>query len=136
MKHCKVCFTILILLAMSFQQTVAAQPIPDHLVSPEELRQGLMNQSAQRMVNIQAVRTLLHQELVQQQVGRLVDLEKIELALATLDDDTLKQLANESRRVNDQLQAGMATWGWVLIALIAAITIIAVVGAVTWGDSF
>ncbi|HUV12546.1 MAG TPA: hypothetical protein VMY18_02820 [Acidobacteriota bacterium] len=133
MKYYRACLIILTLLNVSYQQVLSAQPVSNHVVPVEDLQNRLITQSTRRMENIQEVQKLLRHDLVQKQLGQLVDLERAQVALATLDDETLNQLANESRRVNDQLQAGMATWGWVVIAVIAAGTIIAVVGATTIG---
>ena len=124
MKYCKACLTILILLSLSFQQASMAQPVPNHVVPLEELQNQLVTQSAQRMQNIQEVQKLLRHDLVQQQVEKLVDLEKVELALATLDDETLQELAVQSREVNDQLQAGISTVTIIVIVAAAATVII------------
>lgn len=131
MKYCKVSITVLILLNVSFQQAVMAQAVPGHVIPGEELQNQLIVQSAQRMEHIQEIQKLLRQNLVQQEVGKLVDLERVELALAALDDETLNQLAVQSREVNDQIEAGMATWGWVVIvAIVAFVTMVIVVAAV------
>jgi hypothetical protein len=129
MKYCKVCLTILILLNISFQQAVMAQPIQKHVVPLEKLQNRLISHSAQRMEDIAEVQKLLRHDLVRQQLGKLMELEKVELALATLDDETLERLAGESQKVNDQIEAGMATWGWVAIAAIAAFVIIVIIAA-------
>ncbi len=132
MKCWSVCLTILILLNLSLPPELMAQQVQSHVVSVEELQHRLSVQSARRSQDIQEIRQLLRHDRVQARLGNLVDLRRVEVALATLDDKTLNQLADESRRVNDQIEAGIATWGWVLIVAIAAVTIIAVVGAKTW----
>jgi len=83
-------------------------------------------------MNIQEVQKLLQHDLVQQQVGGLVDLEELERGLVTLDDETLRELAAQCQQVNDQIEAGITTWGWIGIAILAAIAII-IIGLVTVG---
>jgi hypothetical protein len=131
MKCCKVSLAVLILLNLLFQQALVAHPIQRHVVPVGELNSQLISQSAQRVENIQEIQKLLRQDLVQQQLGNLMNLEKVELAVAALDDETLNELATESQKVNDQIEAGMATWGWVVIAAIAAFVIIVIVAAAT-----
>lgn len=115
MKRCRVCLTILILLNLTFQQALMGQPVPNHVVPMGELQNQLAAQSAQRLQDIQEIQELLNHDLVQREVGRVVDLERVELALATLDDESLNQLADESRKMNDQLQAGLSTGAKVAI---------------------
>jgi hypothetical protein len=124
MKYWEVSLTILILLNLSLQQAVMAQPVPSHLVPVEELQNQLAEQSGQRRQNIQEIQKLLRHELVRREVGSLVDLEKVEVALGTLDDETLRQLADDSRNVSDQLEAGLATWAWITIIAAAVFTTI------------
>jgi hypothetical protein len=126
MKYCKVCLTILILLNLSIQQALMARAAPNHVVPVEELHSRLATLSAQRMQNIQAVQKLLHHDLVQQEVGRLVDLEKVELALAVLDDKTLNELAIQSKEVNDQIEAGLSTAAWIVIIVAVLVFVLAV----------
>lgn len=129
MKHCKVFLTIVMLLNLSLQSSLMAGRAQSHVVSEGELQSELAAQSAQRMENITEVQKFLRHDLVQKQVENLVALEKVELALTTLDDETLELLASESQKVNDQIEAGMATWGWVAIAAIAAFVIIVIIAA-------
>jgi hypothetical protein len=76
---------------------------------------------------------LLHHELVQKRIGNLVDLDKIEVAVATLDNETLEQLARQSREANDQIQAGVSTWVIVVLIIVAAVVIAAI--AINPGES-
>jgi hypothetical protein len=101
-----------------------AQPVPSHVVPIEELENQLAAHSDQRMKNIEEIQRLLDHRLVQQEVGRLVDLQRVKLIVPTLDDETLDQLADESRNVSDQLEAGLATWAWITIMAAAAFTTI------------
>ena len=134
MKYCKVCLTILILLNLSIQQALMAQPFSSHVVPMEQLQNQLAEQSGQRLQNIQEIQKLLRHELVQREVGRLVDLGRVEIALSTLDDETLRQLADESRNVNDQLEAGLAGWAIVLITVGICLAVLFIVLAVLIND--
>lgn len=129
MKYSSICLWITILLNVSLPAELKAQEVRNHVITAEELHQRLVAQSARRSQDIQDIQKLLRHDQVQAKLGNLLDLERIEVALATLDDGTLNDLASKSRNANDQIEAGMATWGWVVIALIAAITIIVVVTA-------
>jgi hypothetical protein len=128
MNHCRVCLALVILLNLTVQQALMAHPVTNHVVPVAELHSRFNAQSARRIENIQEVQRLLNQPLIQKELGRLVPLERVELALATLDDETLNELAAESREFNDQIEAGMATWGWVTIAGIVAFVIIVIIG--------
>jgi hypothetical protein len=120
--------TIFLALILCFPGHLIAQQQPSHVVSLEELRTALVSRSVERAANVQEVQKLLRHDEVQKRFGALADLGKIEQALPTLDDETLRQLAADSQKVNDQLQAGLATWGWVVIALVAVVAVIIIVG--------
>jgi len=124
MKYFNVSLTIVILLNLSFQTSFTAGGFQNHLVTTEELQGQLISQSAQRMENIQEVQKLLRHNFVQRELGRLADLERLELALAVLDDETLRRLANESREINDQIEAGVETSTWILIAILVSVPVI------------
>ena len=95
-----------------------------HLVSVQELHDTLAARAAERVRNTEEVRTLLRQDLVQQQVGHLASLEQIEQAIPRLDDETLWQLAKDSRHTNDQIEAGISTAAVLIIA--AAVVVLVV----------
>jgi hypothetical protein len=133
MKSCKMGIAILILLNLSLNQALLSQPTQEHIVPREEFHTALVEQSEQRLANIHEVRKLLHHELVQKRIGNLVDLDKIEVAVATLDNETLEQLARQSREANDQIQAGVSTWVIVVLIIVAAVVIAAI--AINPGES-
>jgi hypothetical protein len=85
----------------------------------------------ERLNNLGEIRRLLHQELVRSELQKLVDLERVEVALTTLDDATLSQLASQSRQANDQLQAGI---GFRTIVILAAVAVAVIVIIVVAGD--
>ena len=119
----KTVVTVLVLLSFATPTMVPAQPLEKHVVQPEEWISGLMDGSSEREANIEEVRSMLRQELVQEQLGKLVDLEKVEHRVATLDDETLQELAQQSREVKEQLGAGVSSWV-IVIAIAAALLVV------------
>ena len=89
-----------------------------------DLQNELTIRSEERLRDIQEICKLLRHEVVQREVGKVVDLEKVELVLVALDDETLHELAIQSNQLNDQIEAGITMWGWIGIAILAAIAII------------
>ena len=129
MRVCRILLTILVVIYPAFQPVARAEQMSLHVVPTEELQRAVAAKFVQRELNIQVVETMLRHEAIQKQVGRLVGLERIAEALPTLSDETLNQLATESRKVNDQLQAGVSGIAWLLIAGAAAAAIIIIVVA-------
>jgi len=131
MKAYTVYITIALVLNLTFTGNLMAQGPSGHVVSLGELRSTLVEKSAERAANIQEVQKLLRHEQVQKRFGAMADLEKIAQVLPTLDDATLQQLAADSRKANDQIQAGLGTVAWVVIVIgiIFLILVIAVVSS-------
>ena len=136
MKTISVYLALALVLNMSFPGDLIAQQQPGHVVSLGELRAAMVERSAERAANIQEVQKLLRHDEVQKRFGALADLGKIEQALPTLDDETLIRLAADSRQVNDQLQAGLRWYGWVLIVIVVWIVIGVIIIAVSDEKSF
>ena len=113
MKFFNVFLTTTLVLSLCFPGNLIAQS--SHVVSLEELRTAIVKRSAQRAADVQEIQKLLRHDEVQKRFGALVDLEKIEQAIPTLDAETLKRLAADSQKVNDQLQAGFPGWAWGLL---------------------
>ncbi len=93
-----------------------------HLVSIEELRDQVAAQTAERVSNIREVQTLLRHQGVQDRLGHLFDLEKVAVAVPTLDNETLAELARQSGQVNEQFRAG--GMGMILALVIAVVVVI------------
>ena len=127
MKFVNVLLTTTLVLILCFPSSLIAQQQLGHVVSLEELRTALVKRAAQRAANVQEIQKLLRHAEVQKRFGALADLEKIEQALPTLDDETLSRLAADSQKVNDQLQAGVPGWAWgVIIGAAVAVVVILV----------
>lgn len=114
--------TILMLLSFTTPTMALAQPLQDHVVQPEEWSNKLLANHSEREANIEEIRNMLRHDLVREQVGKLVDLEKVEVSVATLDDETLARLAQQSKDVNDQLGAGVSSW--VIIIVVSAVLLV------------
>ena len=103
MKLLSAALSIILVLSSSLHAVPGQNAV--HLVSIEDLKGEISAENADRAGNIREVLTLLQRPEVQK-LGRHFDLEKIEAAIPTLDDDTLARLADESARVNEQFRAG------------------------------
>ena len=118
MKATSLFLTVLLVFSTSLQ----AGPIPAqkaiHSISIEELKGQISGRTAERAANIREVQTLLRHQAVQDRLGHLYDLERIAVAVPTLDDETLARLARESEQMNEQFQAGLlglSFMSWVVI---------------------
>jgi len=131
MKNLKFFSSILLLNLFLFEQPLLAQESVNHLISPDSLRGEISDLAIRRAENVQEIQKLLRHETVQQEFGNLVEMERVEVALASLDDQTLARLAAESRKANDQLQAGLSTNWWIVIAVVAGIVVF--LGLIAWG---
>jgi len=125
MKFFNVLLTTTLVLNLFSSHLIAQQQL-GHVVSLEEMRTALVHRSAQRTADVQEIQKLLRHAEIQKRFGALADLEKIEQALPTLDDETLSRLAADSQKVNDQLQAGVPGWAWGLIGAAVAVVVILV----------
>lgn len=110
--------------------SLRAGPIPEqqavHLVSIGELRDQVSERAAERASNILEVQTLLRHRAVQDRLGHLFDLEKIAVAVPTLDDETLAELARESEPVNEQFRAGLGMGTIILLAVVVGVVLLIV----------
>ena len=112
---------------MVLHTSLQAGPSPEqeavHLVSIGELRDQVSAQAAERASNIREVQTLLRQPRIQDRLGHVFDLEKVAVAVPTLDNETLAKLARESEQVNEQFRAGVSAivWGLVIAAVVVVI---------------
>lgn len=90
----------------------------------EEALEGLLRDRADaRERDLQEIGRLLHHELVQNELGNLVDLERVEAVLPTLDDETLEMLAEESRSVNDSIRGDGAGRTALLVVLLILVSL-------------
>ena len=126
MKFFNVLLTATLVLILCFPGDLIAQQQLGHVVSLEEMRTALVKRTAQRAADVQDIQKLLRHAEVQKRFGALADLEKIEQALSALDDETLTRLAADSQKVNNQLQAGIATSTWVALIVLAGFIVILV----------
>lgn len=100
---------------------VSPSSAASHLVSPTELHAALVSQSDQRQANLAEIKILLNDETVRGQLGGIADLRKVEASIANLDDETLRDLGDQARRVNGDVAAGANTT--VVILIVAALIV-------------
>ena len=126
MKQLKVFLVTLLVFGLSVPPGLQAQQLKTHVVSLDMMRAAVATRSSERTAHIQEIQKLLRHEEVRNQIKAFADLDKIERAIPSLDNDTLSQLAAQSRSVNDQIQAGMGTVGWVILAGVLVAVVILV----------
>ena len=135
MKFFNVLLTTTLVLTLCFPSNLLAQRQLGHIVSLEEMRTALVKRTVERAAHVQEIQKLLRHAEVQKRFGALADLEKIEQALPTLDDETLRRLAADSQKVNDQLQAGLPGWAWgLIIGTAVAVTILIIFLAAVYNN--
>ena len=122
MKPISLFLTVLLVLHTSLQAVPSPVQKAVHLVSIEELRDQVAAQTVERDSNIREIQTLLRHQGVQDRLGHLFDLEKVAVAVPTLDNETLGELALQSRQVNEQFRAG--GMGMILALVIAVVVVI------------
>ncbi len=112
---------------------IAAGP-ESHVVSISQLREALSQNEKRLDADREEVRALLRSELVISHLSPTIDLDRVEVALETLDDETLHKLAARSRLVNDQLRGGMPQWATSLILLYIIVAILLIIILSTGGS--
>lgn len=137
MKATSLFLTVLLVFSTSLQ----AGPIPAqkaiHSISIEELKGQISERTAERAANIREVQTLLRHQAVQDRLGHLYDLERIAVAIPTLDDETLARLARESEQMNEQFQAGLlglSFMSWVVITGLVVFIVLVLVHTYDRGE--
>ena len=124
-----------------FSTSLQAGPIPAqtaiHSISIEELKGQISERTTERAANIREVQTLLRHQAVQDRLGHLYDLERIAVAIPTLDDETLARLARESEQMNEQFQAGLlglSFMSWVVITGLVVFIVLVLVHTYDRGE--
>lgn len=134
MKSLSIVLSVVLVLTSSLH---AGPTTPDagHPVSIGELRDQVSARADERASNVREVQTLLRLQEVKDHLGRLYDLEKVAVAVPKLDDETLAELARESRQMKEQFRAGVnKTAIWVVAIVAVTIVVIWVVLAKTAED--
>ena len=124
-----------------FSTSLQAGPIPAqtaiHSISIEELKGQISERTTERAANIREVQTLLRHQAVQDRLGHLYDLERIAVAVPTLDDETMARLARESEQMNEQFQAGLlglSFMSWVVITGLVVFIVLVLVHTYDRGE--
>ena len=129
MKSISLFLSVLLVLHTSLQAGPSPAQKAVHLVSIGELRDQVSAQTAERASNIREVQTLLRHQGVQDRLGHLFDLEKVAVAVPTLDNETLAELARESEQVNEQFRAGVSTVVWVVVIVAVVVIVMLIIAA-------
>ena len=118
-----------VLLVLQTSLLAGPSPVQNavHLVSIEELRDQVAAQTVERDSNIREIQTLLRHQAVQDRLGHLFDLEKVAVAVPTLDNETLAELALQSGQVNEQFRAGGMGMIFALVIAIVVVIVLAII---------
>jgi hypothetical protein len=102
----------------------------DHLVSPENMQNQLVNSAASRQKNIDEVRSFLSSPVAEQAMRDAhYNPEQVQRAVSTLSDQELASLAARSRDAQQKFAAGGLTkteLGLIAIAFVVVIIVIIV----------
>lgn len=108
-----------------------AQEMPQHVVSPEELRSAAAKPVDTRQANEAVVRHLLNSEPGQEALrSARVDYQKIDKAIGQLSDEELARLADRSRQAESDFAAGFLSakhLAELILVLVVVIVIIVLV---------
>lgn len=121
------CVFLSLVLGIGSMPNGAAAQHSTHLVSEAELKQALSALPVERERNLAEIRALLANEKVRSQVGAFADLAQIEEAVANLDDETLRDLGERSRRANQNLSAAASRTTWITVGVAAAVGVVVAV---------
>ena len=124
MKLTRMIMVVLLVICPSFHELAVAEQASQHVVTTDELQQVIKSRTVKRAENITEITKLLRHDVVQQQVGKLVDLVKIEKSLPTLSDETLSEFAVQSSIINDNLRGGLTRLEIITLSVIGAIILI------------
>lgn len=118
------CWYLSLVLALGSVSRSSAAQSADHVVSATELHTALVMRSDQRREDLAEIRTLLRNAAVRHQLHGVANLEKIETAIANVDDATLRELAGKAKQANSDVAAeGKMTVAVILIVALIAISI-------------
>ncbi len=107
-----------------------AQPIQDHLVTPQALQQQVQNASQTREQNIRTVTDFLSTPIADRAMHDAhYDPVQVRTAIPTLSDQELSDLASRATNAQQQFSAGALSQSMLvlIIVLVAVIIIVAIV---------
>ena len=102
-----------------------------HVISPRALDQAVQQRVAQEQADRDAIHNVLQNPTVRNVAARTgLPIEKAEAAVSTLQDDDLRQAANQARQVDAQLAGGadtlvLSTTTLIIIILLVILLIVA-----------
>jgi hypothetical protein len=111
-------------------QSLVAE-VTDHLVSPSELQKATVDASAQRQQNLEMLKTFLSSEKAQRALESAhMDPQKVGIAVSSLSDNELAQLAKRANKAQAEFAAGSLNDRDLILILIAIAAIILIIVAV------
>jgi len=121
--------TLAVCLAMFL--VVPAARAQSHVIGKSALDKAVQDRVASEDADQQAIRTLLEREAVREIAGKAgLSLEKASTAVATLQGEDLRQIAEQARQVDNQLTGGASTivisTTTIIIILLLVILIVAI----------
>lgn len=118
-------FAVLTVFHLMFLQSLSAQSTSPRLPTTHEFKAAVLKQAEQRQKHVDDIRTFLRQDVVRKNFSQIVELDKLQMKVATLDDETLAELARETRLASEQIQGGISTTVVLVIVIAVLIVVIA-----------
>ena len=116
-------------LAVAF--TVPATFAQDHVVSPSDLQNEVVNSTQARQQNVQKVQNLLSTPTGQQAMESMhVNPEQVKTAVSSLSDQELAQLASKADKAQAEFAAGTLSDRDLLLIVLAVVVLIIIIVAV------
>lgn len=107
MRFVRSSLAVVLAMLMVVVPSVRAQ---SHVISKSALDQAVQERVAREQADRNAIRTLLQREEVRQIAGKAgLSLDRAMVAVSTLDGEDLRQLAEQSRQIENQLAGGAST---------------------------
>lgn len=116
-------------LAVAF--AIPASFAQDHVVSPSDLQQQVLNSTQARQQNVQKVQNLLSTPVGQQAMQSLhANPDQVKTAASSLDDQELSQLASKADKAQADFAAGRLSDRDLLLIVVAVVVLIVIIIAV------
>lgn len=130
------CWTLALALSVGATPSALAQSRSDsqHVVSLDELKQQAAAPAESRANNEAAVRHLLSSDVGQQALkSSKIDYQRVDKAIAQLDDQELARLADRSRQAESDFAAGLIsakTLAYIILAVVVIVVIAVLVSRI------
>jgi hypothetical protein len=126
----RVAVAIVLAAVFALPQSLVAETAA-HVVSPSELRQAAVKESAARRQNLDEVKQFFSSEKAQQALKSAhINPQQVTSAVSTLDDAELAQLASRTHKAQADFAAGTLSDRDLIIILVAIAALILIIVAV------